>query len=101
MATSSAQFSSEFSNPNLDVLITEEQIRDRIKELGALPDALFIIDVGYQKGAVQEATKLGIPVLFLMLGTLVCAIQAFVFTILSMVYLSLAIQDHEAHAEHH
>jgi len=33
-----------------------------IKELGGLPDALFIIDVGYQKGAVQEASKLGIPV---------------------------------------
>jgi small subunit ribosomal protein S2 len=34
-----------------------------IKELGSLPDALFIIDVGYQKGAVQEANKLGIPVI--------------------------------------
>jgi small subunit ribosomal protein S2 len=34
-----------------------------IKELAALPDALFIIDVGYQKGAVQEAVKLGIPVI--------------------------------------
>jgi small subunit ribosomal protein S2 len=34
-----------------------------IKELGALPDALFIIDVGYQKGAVAEATKLGVPVI--------------------------------------
>ena len=33
-----------------------------IKELAALPDALFIIDVGYQKGAVAEANKLGIPV---------------------------------------
>ncbi len=33
-----------------------------IKELNGLPDALFIIDVGYQKGAVAEATKLGIPV---------------------------------------
>jgi small subunit ribosomal protein S2 len=32
------------------------------KELSALPDALFIIDVGYQKGAVAEANKLGIPV---------------------------------------
>jgi small subunit ribosomal protein S2 len=32
------------------------------KELAALPDALFIIDVGYQKGAVAEANKLGIPV---------------------------------------
>ncbi len=32
-----------------------------IKELGSLPDALFVIDVGYQKGAISEATKLGIP----------------------------------------
>ena len=34
-----------------------------IKELAALPDALFVIDVGYQKGAVAEAVKLGIPVI--------------------------------------
>jgi small subunit ribosomal protein S2 len=33
-----------------------------IKELASLPDALFVIDVGYQKGAVAEAGKLGIPV---------------------------------------
>jgi len=33
-----------------------------IKELAALPDALFVIDVGYQKGAVAEANKLGVPV---------------------------------------
>ena len=35
MATSSAQITSEFSNPNLEVLISEEQIKTRIKELGA------------------------------------------------------------------
>jgi len=34
-----------------------------IKELSSLPDALFIIDVGYQKGAVAEAKKLGVPVI--------------------------------------
>jgi small subunit ribosomal protein S2 len=34
-----------------------------IKELTALPDALFVIDVGYQKGAVAEANKLGVPVI--------------------------------------
>ncbi len=33
-----------------------------IKELNGLPDALFVIDVGYQKGAIAEANKLGIPV---------------------------------------
>ena len=35
MATSSAHISSEFSNPNLDVLLSEEQIRTRILDLGA------------------------------------------------------------------
>ena len=34
-----------------------------IKELASLPDALFVIDVGYQKGAVAEANKLGVPVI--------------------------------------
>jgi small subunit ribosomal protein S2 len=33
-----------------------------IKELNSLPDAIFVIDVGYQKGAITEATKLKIPV---------------------------------------
>jgi small subunit ribosomal protein S2 len=33
-----------------------------IKDLAGLPDALFIIDVGYHKGAVTEAVKLAIPV---------------------------------------
>lgn len=32
-----------------------------IKDMVSLPDAMFIIDVGYQKIAVQEAVKLGIP----------------------------------------
>ena len=35
MATSSAHITSEFSNPNFEVLLSEEQIRTRIKELGA------------------------------------------------------------------
>jgi small subunit ribosomal protein S2 len=34
-----------------------------IKDMNGLPDALFVIDVGYQKGAVAEANKLGIPVI--------------------------------------
>ena len=34
-----------------------------IKDMNGLPDALFIIDVGYQKGAIAEASKLGIPVI--------------------------------------
>ena len=34
-----------------------------IKDMGSLPDALFVIDVGYHKGAIAEAKKLGIPVI--------------------------------------
>ncbi|HUR41577.1 MAG TPA: 30S ribosomal protein S2 [Verrucomicrobiae bacterium] len=33
-----------------------------IKEMQSLPDCLFVIDVGYEKIAVSEARKLGIPV---------------------------------------
>jgi len=33
-----------------------------IKEMTALPDAIFVIDVGYHKIAVAEAKKLGIPI---------------------------------------
>ena len=33
-----------------------------IKNMNGLPDALFVIDIGYQKSAVAEANKLGIPV---------------------------------------
>ena len=31
--------------------------------MDGLPDALFVIDVGYQKNAIAEANKLGIPVI--------------------------------------
>jgi len=34
-----------------------------IKEMGGLPDAIFIVDVGHESGAVTEAAKLGIPVI--------------------------------------
>ena len=34
-----------------------------IKEMKGLPDAIFVIDVGYEKIAIQEAKKLGIPVI--------------------------------------
>ena len=33
-----------------------------IADMAALPDALFVIDVGYHKIAIAEANKLGIPV---------------------------------------
>ncbi|MGF1548367.1 MAG: 30S ribosomal protein S2 [Thiotrichales bacterium] len=34
-----------------------------IKDMRGLPDAMFVIDVGYEKIAVSEAKKLGIPVI--------------------------------------
>lgn len=34
-----------------------------IKDMNGLPDAIFVVDVGYQKGAIVEAQKLGIPVI--------------------------------------
>ncbi len=33
-----------------------------IKEMNNLPDAMFVVDVGFEKNAVAEARKLGIPV---------------------------------------
>lgn len=33
-----------------------------IKDMKGIPDVLFVLDVGYEKNAVKEAKKLGIPV---------------------------------------
>ena len=44
-----------------------------------------------------DLTKVVIPVVFYALGAFVSLVQAFVFTLLSMVYVSLAV----AHDEHH
>lgn len=46
-------------------------------------------------GIFTDLTKLLIPVIFYTLGAFVCVVQAFVFTILSMVYVALAVShDH-------
>ena len=34
-----------------------------IKEMGGLPDAIFVVDVDHERIAIQEANKLGIPVI--------------------------------------
>ena len=34
-----------------------------IKDMGGLPDALFVIDVDHERIAITEANKLGIPVI--------------------------------------
>ena len=33
-----------------------------IKDMGGLPDALFVVDVQYERIAIDEANKLGVPV---------------------------------------
>ena len=48
-----------------------------------------------------DLTKIGVPVVFYALGAFVSLIQAFVFTILSIIYVSLALGGHEEHAEAH
>jgi len=34
-----------------------------IKDMGGVPDAIFVVDVGYHKGTITEAAKLGIPII--------------------------------------
>ncbi|MEX0959762.1 MAG: 30S ribosomal protein S2 [Burkholderiales bacterium] len=43
-------------------LLKLERSLGGIKEMTGLPDALFVIDVGYQRIAIEEANRLGIPV---------------------------------------
>jgi len=59
-------------------------------------------------GAFISLTKLVVPVAFYLMGTLVSLIQAFVFTLLSMIYVALAVShgheeghEQEAHESHH
>ncbi len=52
-------------------------------------------------GAFTSLTKLVIPVAFYAMGTLVSLIQAFVFTVLSMIYVALVMSHgHDAEHEH-
>jgi F-type H+-transporting ATPase subunit a len=58
-------------------------------------------------GIFTDLTKVVVPVAFYALGAFVCLVQTFVFTLLSLVYVSLAAGGHaeehgdEAHAGHH
>jgi small subunit ribosomal protein S2 len=49
----------------IQLLSTKDKLEKSIggvREMNELPDALFIIDAGWHKGAVREANLLGIPV---------------------------------------
>lgn len=62
MATSSAQIQSEFTNPNLEVLISQEEIQSRVKELGAEITTAYAgrnpLLIGVLKGACFFLTDL-------------------------------------------
>ncbi|MBS1959298.1 MAG: F0F1 ATP synthase subunit A [Bdellovibrionales bacterium] len=47
-------------------------------------------------GVFNELTHIGVPIIFYAMGLFVCLIQAFVFCLLTMVYISLA-SHHEEH----
>jgi F-type H+-transporting ATPase subunit a len=47
-------------------------------------------------GIFTDLVPIGVPVVFYLLGLFVCFVQAFVFTLLSMVYVSMAV----AHDDH-
>jgi F-type H+-transporting ATPase subunit a len=51
-------------------------------------------------GAFTNLTKLVVPVAFYVMGTLVSLIQAFVFTLLSMIYVALAVSGHDEEHGH-
>jgi len=34
-----------------------------VKDMGQMPDALFVVDVGFHKNAILEAKKIGIPII--------------------------------------
>ncbi len=44
-------------------LVKLQRAMGGIKDMGGVPDAIFVIDVGYHKIAVTEAKKLGIPII--------------------------------------
>ena len=58
---------SGFNKKELLVMKREVEKLERslggIKDMKGLPDAIFVIDTGYQKGTIVEAQKLGIPVI--------------------------------------
>lgn len=56
-----------FTKKEILMLNREQEKLERsiggIKDMGGLPDALFVLDVGYEKIAIREAKKLAIPVI--------------------------------------
>jgi F-type H+-transporting ATPase subunit a len=52
-------------------------------------------------GAISQMVPFGIPIIFLAFGIFVSFIQAFVFTLLSTIYIAMAVETHGQHDDHH
>jgi F-type H+-transporting ATPase subunit a len=63
--------------------------------------ALTIANLGNLLGLPAAVSQIGLPVLLMPLALFVAFIQAFVFTLLSMVYLSEVSHSHEEHEHAH
>ena len=70
LKTLEEQLSGEVSGLTKKEILNRTRERDKleaslggIKDMNRLPDALFVVDIGYENIAVQEAKKLGIPVI--------------------------------------
>lgn len=51
------------------------------------------------RGLFEQGIPVPVPVVFYLLGAVVCLIQAFVFTLLTMIYIRLATAHDESHEE--
>jgi F-type H+-transporting ATPase subunit a len=49
----------------------------------------------------SSLVSLGVPIIFMILGILVSLIQAYVFTVLTMVYVQMAVAHHDHDEDHH
>jgi F-type H+-transporting ATPase subunit a len=49
----------------------------------------------------SSLVALGVPIIFMVLGILVSIIQAYVFTVLTMVYVQMAVAHHDHDEDHH
>jgi F-type H+-transporting ATPase subunit a len=51
--------------------------------------------------AFTDLVPIGVPIIFLAFGIFVAFIQAFVFTLLSTIYVGLAVETHDEHGDDH
>ena len=75
----------------LDITKEHEKLSASVadKSMKGLPDALFVVDVNYEKIAVTEAKKMGIPIIALVDTTLILRVLTTLFQAMMMRYAQL------------